>query len=115
MGLGSAVFRFVPPGAPARASRNREGRAPKRSSNTLECVDQVLAVLEALDPRQAEIVELRFFGGLTIEEVAELLGISPATVKREWTVAKVWLRRKLNVRRYDRAAVRNLTQPWRNK
>ena len=58
-------------------------------------LNQALEALELLDPRQAQIVELRFFGGLTIEEIAELLSISPATVKREWAVAKVWLRREL--------------------
>ena len=59
-------------------------------------LDQALQALEALDERQARIVELRFFGGLTVEETAELLEISPATVKREWTVAKIWLRRELS-------------------
>lgn len=54
-------------------------------------VDRALGDLERLDPDQARIVELRFFGGLTIEETAEVLGISPATVKREWAVAKGWL------------------------
>jgi RNA polymerase sigma factor (sigma-70 family) len=52
--------------------------------------------LEALDPKQAQIVELRFFIGLTIPEIASLMQISPATVKREWTIAKVWLRRELS-------------------
>ena len=59
-------------------------------------LDQALHALEALDERQARIVELRFFGGLTVEETAELLEISPATVKREWTTAKIWLRRELS-------------------
>lgn len=59
-------------------------------------LDQALQGLEALDQRQARIVELRFFGGLTVEETAELLEISPATVKREWTMAKIWLRRELS-------------------
>ena len=59
-------------------------------------LDQALQALEALDDRQARIVELRFFGGLTVEETAELLEISPATVKRDWTVAKIWLRRELS-------------------
>ena len=62
----------------------------------LQVLDQALQALELLDPRQAQIVELRFFGGLTIEEIAELLAISPATVKRDWAVAKVWLRRELS-------------------
>jgi RNA polymerase sigma factor (TIGR02999 family) len=59
-------------------------------------LDQALRALEALDERQTRIVELRFFGGLTVEETAELLEISPATVKREWTLAKMWLRRELS-------------------
>ena len=62
----------------------------------------VLALHEALerlaefDPQQERIVELRYFGGLTIEETAEVIGISPATVVREWTIAKVWLRTDLS-------------------
>ena len=59
-------------------------------------LDQALQALEALDERQARIVELRFFAGLTVEETAELLEISVATVKRDWTLAKVWLRRELS-------------------
>jgi RNA polymerase sigma factor (TIGR02999 family) len=59
-------------------------------------VDEALRELEALDPRQAQIVELRFFGGLRIEEIAKLLKISPTTVKREWAVAKLWLRQTLS-------------------
>jgi RNA polymerase sigma-70 factor, ECF subfamily len=62
----------------------------------VKAVDDALRELETLDKRQAQIVELRFFGGLTIEEIAELLAISPATVKRDWTVAKIWLRRELS-------------------
>ena len=59
----------------------------------VRALDEALRELEALDPRQGQIVELRFFAGLTIEEIAEVLAISPATVKREWTTAKIWLRR----------------------
>ena len=59
-------------------------------------LDQALQALETLDERQACIVELRFFAGLTVEETAELLKISPATVKRDWTLAKIWLRRELS-------------------
>jgi RNA polymerase sigma factor (TIGR02999 family) len=58
-------------------------------------VDRALQDLEQLDPDQARIVELRFFGGLTVEESSAVLGISPATVKREWAVAKGWLYRAL--------------------
>ena len=59
-------------------------------------LDAALGDLERLDPRQGQIVELRFFGGLTVAEIASVMGISPATVKREWTTAKVWLRRELS-------------------
>ena len=55
-----------------------------------------LEKLAALDPQQAKIVELRYFGGLTVEEVAEALEISPATVKRHWTVARAWLHKELS-------------------
>ena len=61
----------------------------------LEAIDQALTRLGALDPVQARIVELRFFGGLTVEEAAEALGISPTTLKREWSVARASLRREL--------------------
>jgi len=63
---------------------------------------EVLALNDALnrlaiaDPEKAHIVELRYFAGLSVEEVAEIMGISPATVKRQWAVAKVWLFRELN-------------------
>jgi RNA polymerase sigma factor (TIGR02999 family) len=58
-------------------------------------VDQALRDLEAMDPRQAQLVELRFFGGLTIEETAEVMAISTSTVKREWMTARRWLQREL--------------------
>ena len=54
-------------------------------------LDEALNRLEKLDQRQSKIIELRFFGGLTIEEVARVLNISPATVKREWSLARAWL------------------------
>jgi RNA polymerase sigma factor (TIGR02999 family) len=58
-------------------------------------IDQALLRLEQLDPRQGKLVELRFFGGLSQEEAAEVLGVSLATVKREWAFARVWLQREL--------------------
>lgn len=58
-------------------------------------LNEALQQLEAVDPRQAQVVELRFFGGLTVPEIGELLSISPATVKREWSIAKLWLEREL--------------------
>jgi RNA polymerase sigma factor (sigma-70 family) len=51
--------------------------------------------LAAFDPQQARMVEMRFFGGMTIEETAEVMGISAATVKREWSVARAWLYREI--------------------
>jgi len=68
--------------------------SPERSADFLE-LDSALERLAELDPRQAKIVELRFFGGLTVEEAAEVLGISPKTVKRDWSVAKAWLHGEL--------------------
>jgi RNA polymerase sigma-70 factor, ECF subfamily len=61
----------------------------------IPAVDSALRELENLDPRQAQIVELRFFGGFTVVEIADATGLSPATVKREWASAKIWLRRML--------------------
>src|SRR4030095_4722514 len=58
-------------------------------------LDEALKQLELLDPQQSRIVELRFFGGLTVEEAAEVLHVSPATIKREWSTAKAWLYREL--------------------
>jgi len=58
-------------------------------------LDRALEKLERLDPDVAKVVELRFFGGLTVEETAAVLGTSPATVKREWAIAKGWLHREL--------------------
>ncbi|HVR23063.1 MAG TPA: sigma-70 family RNA polymerase sigma factor [Candidatus Polarisedimenticolia bacterium] len=64
---------------------------PPEQSHELMKLDESLDRLTALDPRQGKIVELRFFGGLTVEETAEVLGISPKTVKRDWSSAKAWL------------------------
>lgn len=69
------------------------GGAP--ASIDLVALDEALRRLEAIDPGQARLVELRFFGGLTVEETAEAMGISPATVKRHWSVARAWLAREL--------------------
>ena len=59
-------------------------------------VHESLRAFETVDPRAAKVVELRFFGGLEIDEIAEVLSLSPATVKRDWNVAKAWLRRDLS-------------------
>jgi RNA polymerase sigma factor (TIGR02999 family) len=59
-------------------------------------LDDALKALAALDPRKSEVVELRFFGGLSVEETAEVLKVSPETVARDWKFAKSWLRRELS-------------------
>ena len=64
----------------------------------LLAIDRALSALAALDARQARIVELRFFAGMTVEEAAEATGVSPATVKRDWTLARAWLQRELATR-----------------
>jgi RNA polymerase sigma-70 factor (ECF subfamily) len=61
----------------------------------LPALDEALSRLDAIDPEQAKIVELRYFAGLSIEETAAALGLSPATVKRRWTMARAWLFREL--------------------
>jgi RNA polymerase sigma-70 factor, ECF subfamily len=70
------------------------GLAQPREEDLLE-VDEALCRLEALDPRAGRVVELRFFGGLTEKEAAEALGISVATLKRDWEFARAWLIRQL--------------------
>ena len=59
-------------------------------------VDEALSKLAQLDPRQAQLVELRFFGGLSVEEAADVLGISKRAAEREWTMVRAWLRRELS-------------------
>ena len=68
-------------------------REPKQD---LVALDDALKRLAGMDQQQAKIIELRFFGGLSIEETAEMTGISPATVKREWSTARAWLRREMS-------------------
>jgi RNA polymerase sigma factor (TIGR02999 family) len=58
-------------------------------------LDEALDALTAIDPRKSQVVEMRYFGGLSIEETAEVLGVSVRTVKRDWTMARLWLRREL--------------------
>jgi len=66
-----------------------------RQAEELLALDEALHALEQIDPRQSRIVECRFFGGMTVEETAAVLGISPRTVKRDWTVAQAWLARRM--------------------
>jgi RNA polymerase sigma factor (sigma-70 family) len=59
-------------------------------------LDDALKTLSGINSRQSEIVELRFFGGLSIEEAAQVLGVSPGTVMRDWTFARAWLLREMS-------------------
>ena len=90
----------VEPAVPAGETQvqvpgNIAAAAAGQSAVDLEAVDQALTRLEQLDPTQGKIVELRFFGGLTIEETGRVVALSPATVKREWALARAWLHREL--------------------
>jgi len=69
-----------------------------REGLDLEALDQALKRLADLDPQQSRIIELRFFGGLSIEETAGALNISPATVKRDWAMARAWLFREITAK-----------------
>ena len=75
-----------------------EAASPAGNETSLDLValDNAMTELASLDPRQCKIVELRFFGGLSIEEAAEAVEISPATAKREWATARLWLHRAMN-------------------
>lgn len=66
------------------------------SDEDIAAIDEALTRLAAIDSRQEQIVQMRYFGGLTIEETAQALEISDATVKREWTIARAWLKRELS-------------------
>jgi RNA polymerase sigma factor (TIGR02999 family) len=73
-----------------------QGTFTAAQSHTLLVLDEALARLERIDPRQGRVVECRFFGGLTIEETATALAISPRTVKRDWAMAQAWLHREMS-------------------
>jgi RNA polymerase sigma factor (TIGR02999 family) len=74
------------------------GVSPKRTAD-LVALDDALNALAAFDPRKSQIVELRFFGGLSVEETAEVLNVAPITVMREWNKAKAWLYDELSSKR----------------
>jgi len=65
-------------------------------SSDLVALDEALTALSKVDPRKEQVVELRFFGGLSVEEAAEVLQVSAETVMRDWRLAKVWLLRELD-------------------
>ena len=89
---GAGVPRFT---LDTKIAMPREGK----EEVDLVALDDALSTLAALDPRQSRIIELRFFGGLSIQDTAVVLGISPATVKREWAMARMWLHREMSMDR----------------
>ena len=82
-------------GGQYRLSLSRVDRRASAPDVDLLALDEALGRLEAVDTQKSRIVELRYFGGLGIEETAEVIGVSPATVKRDWSMARAWLRREL--------------------
>jgi RNA polymerase sigma factor (TIGR02999 family) len=83
-------------GGEYRLSLSEADRLTENRDVNLLALDDALQKLEALDPQKARIVELRYFSGLTIEQTAEALRISPATVKRDWSMARAWLRSEIS-------------------
>jgi RNA polymerase sigma factor (TIGR02999 family) len=85
-------------GLPELELNEAMAQAPVRSVDLVD-LEEALQKLEKLDSQQGKIVELRFFSGLSIEDTANVLGISPATVKRDWAAARAWLFREVGARR----------------
>jgi RNA polymerase sigma-70 factor (ECF subfamily) len=109
------LMRYILVGfARTRKQQKRGGRAQHVSldeaaavsvdrSDDLVALDEALHALARYDPRKCQIVELRFFGGLSVNETAEVMRLSPITIIREWNKAKAWLYQKLNPEPYDGA------------
>jgi RNA polymerase sigma factor (TIGR02999 family) len=83
-------------GLPQRVTLDEAMLPGDPASIDVLALDEALSRLAALDPELARVVELRYFGGLTVDEAAEVTGVSPATVKRQWTMARAWLKRALD-------------------
>jgi DNA-directed RNA polymerase specialized sigma24 family protein len=81
--------------ARSRHYQKREGEAQKVSLDEALEVSRKVQTLAAIDPRKSQVVELRFFGGLSADETAEVLKVSPDTVLRDWKLSKVWLLREM--------------------
>jgi RNA polymerase sigma-70 factor, ECF subfamily len=88
-------------GAPQRVTLDEGLMAGDAPSIDVLALDEALTRLADLDPEMAHIVDLRYFGGLTVEETAEAVGSSPATVKRQWAMARAWLKRAMDVESED--------------
>jgi RNA polymerase sigma factor (TIGR02999 family) len=83
-------------GGAQKVSLDQAADLAQARASDLVALDDALNSLAAMDPHQSRIVELRFFGGLTIEETAEVVGLSHATIEREWSAARAWLRREMS-------------------
>ena len=88
-------------GAPQRVTLDERLMSAEGPTVDILALDEALTRLAALDEEQAHIVELRYFGGLTVEETAEAVGTSPATVKRQWAMARAWLKRAMDAASED--------------
>lgn len=80
----------------ARVSLEDVARAPKKRDLDVVALDDALKGLAKIDPRQSRVVELRFFAGLSLQEISEAMEIAPATVQRDWTAARAWLHREIS-------------------
>lgn len=82
---------------PSEGDLRRELGGHQRATQDFVALDDALAALAAFDERKSQVIELRFFGGLSVEETASVLKVSPDTVMRDWRLAKVWLQREMRV------------------
>ena len=114
LAMAARLMRHILVDIARRRAKGRDGRevhigviakaagATADRSHELVALDDALRELAERDPRKAQIVELRFFGGLTLEEIADVLEVAPVTVSREWSKARAWLRREVAVGRRGR-------------
>ena len=88
-------------GGAAKVSLEGAVLPSEEQAEELVALDRALRALEAVDPRKSRVVELRYFGGMSVEETAEVLGVSPVTVMRDWKLAKAWILRRLSEARQN--------------
>jgi RNA polymerase sigma-70 factor (ECF subfamily) len=101
-GVAARLMRQILVGlARERGYQKRGGGARQVSFDEALVIDEALAALAQFDERKAQVVEMRFFGGLTEEEIAAALDVSPETVRRDWRLARSWLRRRLGWKQDD--------------
>lgn len=86
-------------GSVCKLSLDNAVEVPQRTDVDVIALDEALQRLATIDPRQSRVVELRFFAGLSLEQIAEALDIAPATVQRDWTAARAWLHREISRRK----------------